>query len=346
MDYNFEHDALSPLIEKELDKIKTPLPQPDSFYFFPPPAPFQDYSGQSLSQLNEFCSDYQNVENYEPYPVPDNDIWFSKDENELKLNIVKDEISEDDPETKIIIRLENLEEHSEDVQKPEPIPPPTSEETNFKNTDRKYKPARGKGGRKSKKKIQVINQHNLKRHDVVLKSILRSMRRYLCKEFLLVTKFKKTEKQHRVRMDNLVKGVNKMVSQMEFPIEANNYGFYFLALSYPGELRKLINDTERNTNNQVALNQASSVVNLVENVLNRFSKKIFKHFMEIPEISALVQHFLVNAEDLESIEGFEPCITLLDEKSKGVISSYADNPEAFSSNPYWIKSPFFIFNQN
>lgn len=54
-------------------------------------------------------------------------------------------------------------------------------------------------------KIQVVNSHNLKRNDVILKSILRSMRRFFCKTFLLVTKFKKTEKQQKVRRENLIK---------------------------------------------------------------------------------------------------------------------------------------------
>jgi len=54
------------------------------------------------------------------------------------------------------------------------------------------------------------------------------------------------------------------------------------------------------------INQTFSIVKLIENVLNRFSKRIFNTFMEIPEIAVLVQHFLSNNSDnLERIEGFE-----------------------------------------
>mmetsp|Transcript_21326 Transcript_21326/g.20966 ORF Transcript_21326/g.20966 Transcript_21326/m.20966 type:complete len:137 (-) Transcript_21326:55-465(-) len=134
-----------------------------------------------------------------------------------------------------------------------------------------------------------------------------------------------------------------MVNQMEFPILPGNFSFYYLALSCPGELRKLLNDTEVDPVHKATINQASSIVSLIESVLNRFSKKIFTHFMEIPEISALVQYYLSSEDYMEDYEGFEPCINLLDEKSKEVISAYADNPEAFSLNPYWMKEPFHIF---
>jgi adenine-specific DNA methylase len=143
-----------------------------------------------------------------------------------------------------------------------------------------------------------------------------------------------------VRKDNLIRCANKLVEELEFPIQANNFQFYFLALAYPSELKKVLSDENENA----AVNQAFSVVGLIENVLNRFSKKIFKHFMEVPEISVLVQHFLNNnTEDLDNIEGFEPCINMLDEKSKEVISTIVDDPDAFNSNPYLIKQPLAIF---
>jgi hypothetical protein len=156
--------------------------------------------------------------------------------------------------------------------------------------------------------VQVINAHNQKRNDVVLKSILRSMRRFLCKQFLTKTRFKKNEKQHKVRMDKLVASTNQLTNLLEFPVAATNFSFYYLALAYPSELKKLLHDAQgEHADKQIIINQAFSVITLIENVMNRFSKKVFKDFMEVPEISVLVQHFLdSNSDDLEGIEGFEP----------------------------------------
>jgi hypothetical protein len=35
---------------------------------------------------------------------------------------------------------------------------------------------------------------------------------------------------------------------------------------------------------------------------------------------------------------------MLDERSKEIISKYAEDPKAFSDNKYWIKETLFIFN--
>ena len=62
---------------------------------------------------------------------------------------------------------------------------------------------------------------------------------------------------------------------------------------------------------------------MIENALNKFSKKIFNKLIEIPEIAYLVQHFLNNKQDnIENIKEFEECCMILDEKSKSVIAKY------------------------
>ena len=174
------------------------------------------------------------------------------------------------------------------------------------------------------------------------------MRRFLCNKFIAVTKFKKTEKQQKVRRSNLIRCANNMVDELNLPHDLNNFPFYYMALAYPSELKKVLNDA-KNTQKQNAgvINQAMVIVKLIENVLNRFSKRIFGSFMEIPEIAVLVQHFLSqNTENLDQIEGFGNWVAILQERSQEVIDSFEDNPKAFANNPYWLKNPLFVFNQD
>ncbi len=343
MEYGLNPDCLSPFSERELDSIKTPIPLDNRFFFPPDNLGEEECFNTSLSLLEDFCQNDQKVEKVEPLPQSDKDVCFTDEEDALAIHKEEDSSSSLDSETKIVIRIDHLGEGPNGPQLSGNSETPSAPVALPRLPERKAKQGRPRGPKKGKKKVQVINSHNLKRHDVVLKSILRRMRRYLYSEFLLVTKFKKTEKQHKIRMASLIRGANAMTNHMDFPIQPSNYSFYYLALACPGELKKLLNDTHADEVHKATIERAFSVVNLIENVLNRFSKKIFKHFMEIPEVSALVQNYLNSEDYLEDCEGFEPCISLLDEKSKEVISDYADNPNEFSLNPYWIKEPFFVF---
>jgi hypothetical protein len=346
MDYEYEFSGLNPYANDELEKIK--LDFDPSMEYKLDRLDFDNNSEGNNNQENcrigspVFKDEGNQIFNFRS--LAGSIKLSNSDDSESKLNLQS--IQEDCPDTKIIIKLDGLDEHwvdnlniqnnSNQVKEPS--------ESSY-NEEVKQSPAPASKKRK-KRKVQVINAHNQKRNDVVLKSILRSMRRFLCKQFLTKTRFKKNEKQHKVRMEKLVLATNQLINQLEFPVEATNFSFYYLALAYPSELKKLLQDAEKeNIDKLIIINQASSVITLIESVMNRFSKKVFKDFMEVPEISVLVQHFLdSNSDDLEGIEGFEPWIAMLDERSKEIISKYAEDPKAFSDNKYWIKETLFIFN--
>lgn len=121
-----------------------------------------------------------------------------------------------------------------------------------------------------------------------------------------------------------------------------------MALAYPSELKKVLNEAKNAHKNNIAtINQALSIVKLIENVLNRFSKRIFSNFMEIPEISVLVQHFLRhNTENLERIEGFENWVNILEQKSAEVVEKFTEDPKNYQLNPYALKKSLFIFKNH
>ena len=271
-------------------------------------------------------------------------LFKCNDEPELFVELEQN--SEPLPDTKITIKIDDIleddlkcSENGEEVSLKEIsyLPPYNTRDVEEDISD--LDTAKGVN------KIQVINSQNLKRNDVILKSILRSMRRYFCKKFLQLTNFKKTEKQQKVRRENLVRCANHLVEQLDFSVPLKNFPFYYMALAYPSELKKVLNEAKNLYKNQSAVvNQTLSIVKLIENVLNRFSKRIFNSFMEIPEISVLVHHFLShNTENLERIEGFENWVAILKEKSEQVIANFVQEPKSFTNNPYWIKKTLFIF---
>lgn len=309
-----------------------------------------------MSEENDNDQYKENAENDELVPLmPEPKMHISLEE-EPRMLFQEEEESEDASETKIRIKIDQLPDSQMDDHLSSPkdclktIPEKgdemiSKEESSAEADNLEQARELMRGVETSDRNIQVINPQNLKRNDVVLKSILRSMRRFFWNKFLAITKFKKTEKQLKVRKENLVKCVKELIPQLNLPEGLANYEFYYLALAYPSELKKVLNDAKNTSKQQGnAVSQTLNIVKMFESVLNRFSKKIFNSFMEIPEIAFLVQHFLrENTEKLDHIVGFENWVSLLEEKSKGVTEAFNKNPKSFASNPFWIKKPLFIF---
>lgn len=92
------------------------------------------------------------------------------------------------------------------------------------------------------------------------------------------------------------------------------------------------------------INKGILMINLIENALNKFSKKIFSKLIEIPEISHLIQHFLQQKdESIDNIWEYEECLLALDEKSKEVLANINSPSKERSKPNYYISESFFRF---
>jgi hypothetical protein len=194
MDYNQDWEGINPFAMKEIhdsliEKDEKPegnkLPNELLDILSVPP---NEYSLPSLDDNYNFELAY---EPFEQLDDKNDEICFSKNEEDEILNLrpntppkepsVKE--SDQGSATKIVIKIddfagEDVSNQSEKSKKadPKPVeidPSVESEPEEVKRTSAR----RGKPKKKVMKK--VINSHNQKRNDVVLKSILRSMRRYL-----------------------------------------------------------------------------------------------------------------------------------------------------------------------
>lgn len=196
-------------------------------------------------------------------------------------------------------------------------------------------------------KIHVINSHNLKRNDVVVKSILRLMKRYYRTKFTELPEFKKFSGNPTASSNTIKKPVKNVVTYIDFMnlnsegtllVEwalkvvsdlgvlprSENMEFYVLAVAFPTETLKILQDIKPKTKVcQTLSKQGISMAKLIDNAMNRFSKKIFKSFIETPEISLLIQQFLNSNQDyLSRIDGFGAYVKSMDDKSKQVIKSH------------------------
>lgn len=337
-------DSLSLFSEKELAFMETPVAEDNEPIFPLLSAGDEVLFDSGMDLIDDFCDKFELPDNNQFSPKSNQGVCLTEEEDELVFRFALSSSDQEKVERKIVCEIIGSDQS---LSTPEISNISENEEAKTKTLsdlpEEDIKVDSSSEGKGTKTKIQVINAHNLKRHDVVLKSILRKMKRDFFQQFLDATNYQKKEKQSKVRMANLVNGANRMVSEMDLPILPNNYCFYYLAVTCPGELRKALNHTDVIPSHQAMLTKAYKVINLIDSVMNRFSKRIFNQFMEIPEISALVHHYLRSEDYLEDCEGFAPCISILDAKSKEVMNRYSNNQDSFESNQYWIKESFEIF---
>lgn len=192
-----------------------------------------------------------------------------------------------------------------------------------------------------------------KRRDVCIKSILRSMRRYYCLKMETMTSYLRKEKKIKLKHQTLIKCTKQIVDELGLSSFGPNMAFYFSLFAYSCDMRKILEKCKANLYlcNEVDLdimliNKAIQLINLIENALNRFSKKIFNRLIDIPEISYLIQHFLANGqESLEINKEFEECIKILDDKSKDVLAHLKCPERARIRSEFYISETFFLFKQ-
>jgi len=187
-----------------------------------------------------------------------------------------------------------------------------------------------------------VTKGNSKRHDVCIKSILRSMRRFFCFKLETQTDYKRKEKKIKLKHETLVRCCEKITNDLGLASFSPNMSFYFSLFAYSCDMRKILEKLKANDPlaDIALINKAISIINLIENALNRFSKKIFNRLIDIPEISHMIQYFLAEGhESIENTREYRECIAILDEKSKAY--KY-DVEKVISRAEYYISEPFFV----
>lgn len=178
------------------------------------------------------------------------------------------------------------------------------------------------------------------------------MRRYYCGKLETMTPYLRKEKKIKLKHQTLIKCTKQIVDELGLNNFGPNMAFYFSLFAYSCDMRKILEKSKTtfyicaNSEDDIPLmNKAIQIINLIENALNRFSKKIFNKLIDIPEIAYMIQHFLAqNPESLENTKEYEECIKILDEKSREVLDSVNEPARIKGRHDYYITEPFFLFN--
>ena len=121
--------------------------------------------------------------------------------------------------------------------------------------------------------------------------------------------------------------------------------FYFSLFAYSCDMRKILEKCkETHPSKSRSINKSIVIINLIDTVLNRFSKKVFNKIIEIPEISYMIQHYLhQSGESIENSYEYQECIDILDKKSKKVLITSKDPEKIKLRAGYYIEDKFFLF---
>lgn len=178
------------------------------------------------------------------------------------------------------------------------------------------------------------------------------MRRYYCSKLETQTDYHRKEKRIKLKHQTLINCTHQIVEQLGLADFGPNIAFYFCLFAYSCDMRKILEKSKGQMYlvdapdaDVFLINKAIQLINLIENALNRFSKKIFHRLMEIPEISYLIQHYFKHGhESYENNTEYLDCVKILDEKSRDVLSNLSDPKRAEVRAEYYISEPFFLFN--
>jgi len=166
-----------------------------------------------------------------------------------------------------------------------------------------------------------------------------------------MTTYVRKEKKIKLKHQTLISSIKQIVKELGLESFGPNIAFYFSLFAYSCDMRKILEKCKANmylcNEDDVdifIINKAIQLINLIENALNRFSKKIFHRLIEIPEISYMIQDFLTHARDeIDQTKEFDECVKILDERSKEVLSSLESPDRKSARADYYISEPFFLF---
>jgi hypothetical protein len=141
-----------------------------------------------------------------------------------------------------------------------------------------------------------------------------------------MTTYIRKEKKIKFKHQTLIKSIQRIVNELGLSDFGPNMPFYFSLFAYSCDMRKILDKSKAtpylcdNPNIDIDLiNKAIQLINLIENALNRFSKKIFAKLINIPEISYMIQDYLSkNSDSFENSREYQECAKILNERSMEV----------------------------
>lgn len=160
----------------------------------------------------------------------------------------------------------------------------------------------------------------LNRKDVVVKSILRSMRKYYADLVQDNSEYKRKIRNIKLKHKTLVCCCIDLAKALSLSDADNNVAFYLTAIAFPTDLRKiLIKHRDEVQSNSEELQVGLTAIDKIENAMTRYSKKVMNEFMKIPEICLLLLNYLSKVKN----EDYKEHYKFLKELANTSLESYS-----------------------
>ena len=101
----------------------------------------------------------------------------------------------------------------------------------------------------------------------------------------MTSEHKRKIRNIRLKHKKLVSKAISVAQTLNFRQFDNSLGFYLAAIAFPSDFRKILkNGIEDNPKHYKVFNDGLKILNKVEEALIRYSKRILKAFVKIPEV--------------------------------------------------------------
>lgn len=158
----------------------------------------------------------------------------------------------------------------------------------------------------------------LNRKDVVIKSILRSMRKYYADLVQDNSEYKRKIRNIKLKHKTLVNSCLDLSKALSLTQVDNNVAFFLTAIAFPTDLRKiLVNTRAEMPNNKNAIQIGLKAIDKIESAMTRYSKKVMSEFIKIPEICMLLLNYLSKAKN----EGYKEHYVFLKEMANASLET-------------------------
>lgn len=166
----------------------------------------------------------------------------------------------------------------------------------------------------------------INRKDVVIKSILRSMRKYYADLVQDNSEYKRKIRNISLKHKTLINCCYNLAETLSLSESSASVAFYLSAIAFPTDLRKILNKSmEEFPESKNEFSIGLKAIDRIESAMTRYNKRVMKEFIGVPEICYLLLHYLGKVKNQEYVEFYETLKKMagetLDLCSKGSITS-------------------------
>lgn len=239
-------------------------------------------------------TDLKNLDNEEQQNVDVEKVWAEYDIDERHSNKGANPITQNH-------KVQNQEEIKKE-QHHESVETPSRKGLLYESDELKH--AETHEHSKDLLKVKVDNvakvKNCLNRKDVVVKSILRSMRKFYSELLQDNSEYKRKIRNIKLKHQKLIRCSLELAKTLSLGNSDEAVAFYLTAVAFPTDLKKILaKGISEEPENKGLFNEGIREIERIECALTRYSKRVMDEFIKIPEVCMLLLNYLDKVENEE-----------------------------------------------